>query len=93
MRSALTLLDKCLAYSPDVTVSNVINVIGVAGWDDMFDLLTAVKNKDDKSCLEIINNNRRNLKAGYFVEQGTGVEPALTAWEAAVIPIYQPCAL
>lgn len=55
MRSALTLLDKCLAYSPDVTVSNVINVIGVAGWDDMFDLLTAVKNKDDKSCLEIIN--------------------------------------
>ena len=27
------------------------------------------------------------------VEQGTGVEPALTAWEAAVIPIYQPCIL
>ena len=26
-----------------------------------------------------------------FMEQGTGVEPALTAWEAAVIPIYQPC--
>ena len=25
------------------------------------------------------------------MEQGTGVEPALTAWEAAVIPIYQPC--
>ena len=28
---------------------------------------------------------------GHFLEQGTGVEPALTAWEAAVIPIYQPC--
>lgn len=25
------------------------------------------------------------------MEQGTGVGPALTAWEAAVIPIYQPC--
>ena len=25
------------------------------------------------------------------MEQGTGIEPALTAWEAAVIPIYQPC--
>ncbi len=24
------------------------------------------------------------------MERGTGVEPALTAWEAAVIPIYQP---
>ena len=38
-------------------------------------------------------------KTGYFdgsgvrcdMEQGTGIEPALTAWEAAVIPIYQPC--
>ena len=27
----------------------------------------------------------------FFMEQGTGVGPALTAWEAAVIPIYQPC--
>ena len=27
----------------------------------------------------------------FFLEQGTGIEPALTAWEAAVIPIYQPC--
>ena len=27
----------------------------------------------------------------FSLEQGTGVEPALTAWEAAVIPIYQPC--
>ena len=27
----------------------------------------------------------------FLLEQGTGVEPALTAWEAAVIPIYQPC--
>ena len=26
----------------------------------------------------------------FSLEQGTGVEPALTAWEAAVIPIYQP---
>ena len=25
------------------------------------------------------------------VEQGTGVEPAFTAWEAVVLPIYEPC--
>ena len=34
-----------------------------------------------------VHDFRRRL----FLEQGTGVEPALTAWEAAVIPIYQPC--
>ena len=27
----------------------------------------------------------------FFVEQGTGVEPAFTAWEAVVLPIYEPC--
>ena len=31
------------------------------------------------------------VRRGFLLEQGTGVEPALTAWEAAVIPIYQPC--
>ena len=25
------------------------------------------------------------------MEQGTGVEPAWLAWEARVIPIYEPC--
>ena len=26
-----------------------------------------------------------------FLEQGTGIEPAFTAWEAVVLPIYEPC--
>ena len=25
------------------------------------------------------------------LEQGTGVEPASAAWEAAVLPMYEPC--
>ena len=27
----------------------------------------------------------------FFLEQGTGVEPASAAWEAAVLPMYEPC--
>ena len=27
------------------------------------------------------------------MEQGTGIEPAFTAWEAVVLPIYEPCNL
>ena len=27
----------------------------------------------------------------FFMEQGTGIEPAFTAWEAVVLPIYEPC--
>ena len=26
-----------------------------------------------------------------FLEQDTGVEPAFTAWEAVVLPIYESC--
>ena len=26
-----------------------------------------------------------------LLEQGTGIEPAFTAWEAVVLPIYEPC--
>ena len=27
----------------------------------------------------------------YYLEQDTGVEPAFTAWEAVVLPIYESC--
>ena len=27
----------------------------------------------------------------FILEQGTGIEPAFTAWEAVVLPIYEPC--
>ena len=27
----------------------------------------------------------------FIMEQGTGIEPAFTAWEAVVLPIYEPC--
>ena len=28
---------------------------------------------------------------GKRVEQGTGIEPASSAWEADVLPMYYPC--
>lgn len=27
----------------------------------------------------------------FFLEQGTGIEPASSAWEADVLPMYEPC--
>ena len=30
-------------------------------------------------------------KGVFLVEQDTGVEPAFTAWEAVVLPIYESC--
>ena len=31
------------------------------------------------------------LQHSLFMEQDTGVEPAFTAWEAVVLPIYESC--
>ena len=31
------------------------------------------------------------LAERFFMEQDTGVEPAFTAWEAVVLPIYESC--
>ena len=30
-------------------------------------------------------------RSASFLEQDTGVEPAFTAWEAVVLPIYESC--
>ena len=34
---------------------------------------------------------RTPWRVSFFLEQGTGIEPAFTAWEAVVLPIYEPC--
>ena len=39
MRDAITLLDKCLSYSGDITVENVVNALGATDYGVMFELL------------------------------------------------------
>ena len=38
MRDAITLMDKCLSYSKDLTLDNVIKALGIANYDVMFSL-------------------------------------------------------
>lgn len=39
MRDALTLLDKCLAYSKDLTLENVLKALGTVDYNTMCDLI------------------------------------------------------
>lgn len=48
MRSALTLLDKCLAYSPILTAESVAKVAGVADCAQMIELLKTVQENKAK---------------------------------------------
>lgn len=56
MRDAITLLDKCLSYSNDLTVQNVINALGVADYDTMFELTKFLANKEVSCMLNLITS-------------------------------------
>lgn len=55
MRDAITLLDKALAFSEDVSSENVYKALNLPSYDDYFLLLNAVAKKDNKSTAEIIH--------------------------------------
>lgn len=55
MRDAITMLDKCLSYSTDLTLENVVKVLGVVDYDKMFDVTDAVLGGNVPIVLDIIN--------------------------------------
>lgn len=66
MRDALTMLDKCLAYSNDLTLDNVIKALGIANYDVMTRLLIAWDCSDPKEKIQIINEI---YMSGYDLKQ------------------------
>lgn len=56
MRDAITLLDKCLSYSNDLTVPNVINALGLVSYDTMFKLTAFLINKDVSGTIKLITS-------------------------------------
>lgn len=56
MRDAITLLDKCLSYSKDLTVENVTEALGLANYDNLFSLLYSVSEKDSGGIVLTIND-------------------------------------
>jgi DNA polymerase-3 subunit gamma/tau len=65
MRDAITLLDKCLGYSDNLTLSIVIQALGENDYSVMFDLTNAIIDYNCKYALEIINkiyNDGKDLK-------------------------------
>ena len=56
MRDAITLMDKCLSYTPQLTVENVIEALGIADYSTMLDLTNAIISKDKVGIINIIND-------------------------------------
>ncbi len=55
MRDALSILDRCIAFSENITAEVVSDAAGIAGRDYLFSLVRAVSDKDSAKALEIIS--------------------------------------
>lgn len=70
MRDAITLMDKCLAYSTDLSMENVVKALGTTDYDTMFKLTDHLLQWDSKGAIEIIEDiydDGKDLKT--FVRQ------------------------
>ena len=81
MRDAITLMDKCLAYSTDLSMENVVKALGTTDYDTMFkltDYLIDNKVKLALALIEDIYNSGKDLKT--FVRQYVQFLLDLSKW-------------
>lgn len=55
MRDAITMLDKCLSLSHELTLENVLSALGVEDYGTFFELLGKL-NSGDSTCVSIIDS-------------------------------------
>lgn len=70
MRDAITLLDKCLAYSTELTLENVVKTLGTVDYLVMMDLTDAIITNGNEKIIEIIediHNDGKDIKQ--FIKQ------------------------
>jgi DNA polymerase III subunit gamma/tau len=62
MRDAIMLMDKCVSYSPDVTLQNVVKALGTVDYTTMFLLLDALAADDEAAVVRVIETVHRDGK-------------------------------
>lgn len=55
MRDAITLMDKALTYSENLTIENLSQALNLPNYDDYFELLNGIAKKDNKTITTIIH--------------------------------------
>ena len=65
LRDAITMMDKCLSYSDELTMDNVVKALGLNDYDIMFRLNTSIlenKGSDIIDIVESIHSSGKDLK-------------------------------
>lgn len=66
MRDAISLLDKCISFSNDLSINNVINILGVSDYNNLNGLLHNIVEHHVK---ETINNIENIYRSGKDLKQ------------------------
>lgn len=70
LRDAITMLDKCLSYSTDLTVDNVVKALGAANYDSMIEVTSAyIFNEPDKLIKSIETIHSTGVDMKQFIRQ------------------------
>lgn len=70
MRDAITLLDKCLSYSSELTVKNVVEALGTVDYTTMLNLTNAIIGMDSATAVTIIEEAyRKGTDLKQFMKQ------------------------
>ena len=56
MRDAITLLDKCLAYSKELTVKHVIQALGIVNYEVFFSLTDAIRERNSADTIKTVES-------------------------------------
>lgn len=56
VRDAISMLEKCASYNPDLRIENVLECLGVFSYDTMFDLTGALLNTDESFILNTLDS-------------------------------------
>lgn len=56
LRDAITMMDKCLSYSNNLTMENVVKALGLTDYELMFDLNTSVLDNNPNDIIRIIES-------------------------------------
>lgn len=56
MRDAISMLDKCISYSNNISVENVVKALGISDYESLNKLLYFISNQNAKESINIIEN-------------------------------------
>ena len=50
------MLDKCISYSNEITVENVVSALGISDYENLYQLLINILDEETKGSIDIIEN-------------------------------------